>query len=528
MIFWPLAILTAAVALGCHDGQADVVSPGTDDTGTTWVDADADGYAADTQDCDDTDPAINPGMTEIPGNGVDEDCDGSDAGPTVKLAEAASTWEGQPYSQTGYRVSNVGDIDGDGTADLAIGAPWELMPGDIVDAPGVVYVVSTDQPGMKDVPATATVGPIHDNWSGIGRSLAGRGDLNGDGYDDLVVGLAESAIPPETQGGRVLVYLGPLSGVLDDDEADTVIECTWADAQLGYGLTLVPDPSTGNDRLVVGAPAGGQDRLGEVYSWDSLPPGNTNEQTASTRILGSQIDASTGYSLAGGQDLDGDGILDLVLSEADRDGAARSSGSVFVLSGPVSGDLDLSVNGTMLSGSGEDGDAGRSLLLLPDTNGDGYADLLVGAPLDPEIDTRGGKVWLIRGPVTTPGDLNDLADAAIQAERGYEWLGRGLASPGDLDDDGLDDLAVGAPRDLYFGGDLPGKVYLFRGTISGTVTGADADLVLQGEHFGDYAGSTLAAGFDADGDGVGDLAVGAPSFGENSQGRVYIMTGLSL
>lgn len=180
-----------------------------------------------------------------------------------------------------------------------------------------------------------------------------------------------------------------------------------------------------------------------------------------------------------------------------------------VISGPLPEFVDLAVGSITLYGSRDAANAGRRLLLA-DTNGDGHPDLRVGGPLDPEVETRGGKVWLVHGPFEEGGQLDDLAAASIQAERGYEWLGQELASPGDLDGDSLPDLAVAAPWDYAYAGDLPGKVYLIHGDLQGTVTGADADLVLQGGHFGDWAGGGLATGFDLDGDGWGDLAGGAP------------------
>jgi hypothetical protein len=151
----------------------------------------------------------------------------------------------------------------------------------------------------------------------------------------------------------------------------------------------------------------------------------------------------------------------------------------------------------------------------------------VSATVDGQVDTRGGRVWLLHGPLTEGGLLDDLAAATILPEGGYEWLGDTLASPRDLDGDGLSDLAIGTPRDYFYGADYPGKVYLFPSTLSGTVTGAEAIGVLQGELPGDFAsGNGMAGGFDADGDGLGDLAVGAPMVNGTgtASGRVYVVT----
>lgn len=427
----------------------------------------------------------------------------------------------------GWVVERGGDVDGDGIDDLLVGAPWEAVPGEAVDFPGAVYVVSSDMDSGDLGGATAVLLPDETN-AGTGKSLAGGGDMNGDGYDDVVVGMFSSALPPKTQGGRVLVFLGPVSGVLPESAADLQVESTSHKAQLGYGLGRQVLSGMGPFRLTIGAPAAGEPRPGEVFMWDEVASGEVEDRTADHVLVGSEVDGAFGLAqIVVDVDLTGDGIHDVVVPEMERSALAEDAGTVHLFDGGESGaDVRNASDVTNFESDRVDARAGMALLPHPDANGDGHPDLLVSAPLDPEVDTRGGKVWILHGPLTEGGLLDDMAAAAILPEGGYEWLGRSLASPRDLDGDGLSDLAIGVPRDFYFGADYPGKVYLFPSTLSGTVTGADAIGVLQGELPADYASGGMTGGFDADGDGLGDLAVGAPMVNGTgtASGRVYVVT----
>ena len=187
----------------------------------------------------------------------------------------------------------------------------------------------------------------------------------------------------------------------------------------------------------------------------------------------------------------------------------------------------------VLYGPRQDARVGTTVEALEDINGDGHGDLLVAGHMDPEVEVRGGRAWVLHGPLLTGGGLDAVSFASVRPEGGWEFVGIEATAvgdlDGDLDGDELPDLAIAAPRDTCYGGDLAGKVHLFPGTIAGSHSGADAAMVLQGEVFGDHAGKGLAGGFDADGDGWSDLAVGA--YGHDAAGdqagRMYLATGLT-
>ena len=141
---------------------------------------------------------------------------------------------------------------------------------------------------------------------------------------------------------------------------------------------------------------------------------------------------------------------------------------------------------------------------------------------------NGGKAWLVEGPVVESASLTDAAWSLLP-EHKFDRLGEAVAGLGDANGDGLADLAVSAPRQTSYGVFYPGRVYVFSAPFEGTQTGAEADLVLQGEGIADFAGATLLGGRDLDGDCLPDLLVAAPERDDDGKdaGAVYLLTGLS-
>lgn len=162
-------------------------------------------------------------------------------------------------------------------------------------------------------------------------------------------------------------------------------------------------------------------------------------------------------------------------------------------------------------------------VLADDLDGDGHGDLLVAAYL-------GNRVCRVRGPLAPGAHAIDAVGACLAGERDTDYAGYGIATLGDLDGDGVPDVAVGSIGNGEAGANA-GKVYLLPGTWSAdvdTLAGA-ATATLLGEHAGDYAGLALAAGGDLTGDGAPDLLVGAPGFNNGLDGggggRVYVVAG---
>ncbi len=208
-----------------------------------------------------------------------------------------------------------------------------------------------------------------------------------------------------------------------------------------------------------------------------------------------------GAALAGGQDIDGDGLYDLVVGAPGHDSGGTDAGAFYVFLASASGIEDGS--GSRTDGAAQD-ELGRSLVFLPDTNGDGYADLAAGGPGGDTVST-----YL--------GSSTGLVASTVLAGNSGARFGHALAT-GDFDGDGDDDLAVGAPGE--------DAAYTFQASSTGLSSSTWASLY--GENSGDDFGWSLTGVTDADADGDDELAVGAPGYaGALGTGTTYVFAGTS-
>ncbi len=254
-----------------------------------------------------------------------------------------------------------------------------------------------------------------------------------------------------------------------------------------------------------------------------------------TTIVGpSNPEHELGESLAGGGDVNGDGLDDLLLASPD----IPDGGVVYLVLGPGPGPGSWEVDevaAASFHGIEESDDAGRGLDLAGDLDGDGYADVVIGAPeYSPawEID---GAVFLFLGRETGWELETSLAgaDATWLSEDNTEDAGYAVASGGDIDGDGLDDLVIGAPWDDEVASNA-GEVFVVFGRSVGwsgeeSLSATDASLLGGAEQ--ERLGRALSIAGDVTGDGYDDLIVGASSSldGESATefdfGKVYLIPG---
>jgi hypothetical protein len=250
--------------------------------------------------------------------------------------------------------------------------------------------------------------------------------------------------------------------------------------------------------------------------------GEIDLSTADAKLIGEEALDLAGTSLAAG-DIDGDGIEDVIVGAPWENSYAYQAGAAYLLLGPVTGMVDLSLADAKLVG--EDGSnpwAGESVA-TGDVDGDGVEDILIGAPFGSVSGTSWwGVAYLVLGPVSGEVDLSG-ADAKLEGERRSE-TGESVAT-GDVDGDAVDDVLVGAPNE-HAGGYGAGAAYIVLGPVSGMVDLSLADAKLVGENASDYAGTSLAAG-DIDGDGFDDVLLGASDndAGGSAAGAVYLLYG---
>jgi Ca2+-binding RTX toxin-like protein len=334
----------------------------------------------------------------------------------------------------GSAVAGVGDVDGDGHADFAVGQPG-LNSG----AGGV----SLGRGGARD-----TVGSITDGTSNtvlvgsggfgtLGNVVAGAGDLNGDGFADFAI-----AEPSGT--GRVSIVFGtdagwPATESLSDAASVRLVTgsfLAFAGSALAGGGDMNAD---GFDDLVIGAPgmSSSQGAAWIRFGAATWTPGDQLLGGAGyTRLDGTAVGDQFGSAAAMIGDINGDGFADAVIGAKGMNGGA---GAIFIVLGRASfgATTALTAPGIIrIDGVEAGANAGGALAAAGDVNGDGYDDVLIGR------GAGGGDAWLLLGRASFAAGTTLNSPGVIRFE-GDGTFGRSVAGAGDVDGDGLDDLLIG-------------------------------------------------------------------------------------
>ncbi len=328
----------------------------------------------------------------------------------------------------GFALAGAGDTNGDGFTDVVVGAP---------DGNGIAYVYLGGQAGLSQTPI-ALQGPGAANTH-FGQVVASAGDVNRDGYADVIVTAAGISTG--------YIYLGGAGGIATS--ASTTLSTPAGGGSFGGSASSAGDINgDGFGEVVVGAPTAGT--AGMFYAYLGGPGGLS---TTPAPYASPSSGGGFGYAIAGADDVNGDGYADVLVGANDPTGAA------YVYLG---GETGLSANPvTLTSPAGASGFFGNAVSGAGDLNGDGFGDVIIGAF---EANSGIGGAWVYLGSTTASlTTITPLINPASGSAAAEGWFGATVSEAGDVNGDGLGDVAIGAPENSG----SAGNAYVFLGTATG-------------------------------------------------------------
>jgi hypothetical protein len=381
-------------------------------------------------------------------------------------AQPAQTFHPSDTGDAGFGVDVAGgDWNGDGYSDMLVG-----QTGVNGDPNGRAWAFHGSTRGLDNNVAAFTTSGAADAQGGsrFGHAVACLGDANGDGFSDFAVGAPNFDDGANADEGRVYVYYGDAAGPTDANR-DEFQPANQAGALYGWAVAGAGDVNAdGFCDMIVAAPffTGSHSAEGKVFLHHGASGGLTGVQWSSEPA--DKIGALYGVSVAGVGDMDHDGYADVAVGAAQADGSALTEGAVWLWLGKSSGG-GIETTPVVFEPTNQTGSFFGRTVCGADVQGDGYADLIVGAPSMNDEASDEGAVFVFHGvyiglPSTTPSAIWDPTDQAGAA------FGTGLASAGDVNGDGRTDVIVGAPDfDATTNGN-EGRVYFASGSASGLDT----------------------------------------------------------
>jgi Bacterial Ig-like domain/FG-GAP repeat/RTX calcium-binding nonapeptide repeat (4 copies) len=472
------------------------------------------------------------------------------------------------FDRSGNSASGAGDINGDGFDDLIIGANGADPAG---SQSGTAYVVFGQAGGFPAEFDLSTIngsngfrldGLISGDY--LGFSVASTGDVNGDGFDDLVVGAPRSDPNGNRSGTAYVIFgqAGPFAAALDLTSLDGTNGYRFEGAagldQTGFSVNTAGDVNgDGLDDVLIGTING--DTLGDDAGRSYVVFGSTSAMPAlmtaaglnganGFAITGADPAGHAGFSVSSAGDMNGDGIDDLRIGAPDTDVAANiDAGKTFIVFGQAGGfgaNLDLSTlngaNGFVIEGTAANQNFGFSGSDIGDFNGDGFGDVLIGAPTKSD-PTSAGSAYVVFGQASpfaasiTLASLDGTNGFAIQGIDTGDYTGFSVSGVGDINGDGFDDMLIGVYGGDPNGSDLAGESYLvfghggaFATTLDLSTLPGNGGVMINGATTRDRSGRYVSGAGDINGDGFDDLLVTARSADVGPQadaGETYLVFG---
>jgi VCBS repeat-containing protein len=473
--------------------------------------------------------------------------------------ESAGDW-------SGYSVSGAGDVNNDGYDDFIIGAYKADLNGSNSGSSYVVFGkasgfdASIDLSSLNGRDGFRLDGVNSHDWSG--ESVSGAGDVNGDGYDDIIIG-APGADSRGSDSGSIYVVFGKASGFDASINLSSLngrhgfrLDGVSANDRSGFFVSGAGDVNNdGYDDIIIGAvfadPNGSNSGssyvvFGKASGFDARINLSSLNGRNGFRLDGESAGDYSGYSVSGAGDINGDGYDDIIIGAIYADHNGSNSGSSYVVFGKASGftaSIGLSSlngrDGFRLDGESAGDNSGWSVSGAGDVNGDGYDDIIIGAHYADHDGLSSGSSYVVFGKAsgfTASIDLSSLNGRdgfRLDGVRAGDHSGYSVSAAGDVNGDGYDDIIIGT-----YGADPNGSKSGSSYVVFGKVDGFDASIDLSslngrdgfrldGESAGDRSGYSVSAAGDVNNDGYDDLIIGAPDADPNGDlsGSSYVVFG---
>ncbi len=481
-------------------------------------------------------------------------------------------WEvsgSQPNALLGYSATTAGDVDGDGFGDVIVGA--ELEDSTFVDE-GAAYLYRGSKQGSALTPSWVYRGRQLNAYAG--DAVAPAGDVNNDGYADVLVAVPAWDTPAHANAGKVVVFHGGPNGLSLTPAYELFSPIPAVSQQ--FGISVAPAGDVNGDGfadVLVGAyNAEGGFARGAAFLFQGGAAG-LSATPANTWLGQAGTNAFLGRSVSTAGDVNADGFADVIIGAQGEANPFPGGGNAYVYLGSAAG--VVAVPDTVIRGTANGVRCGQSVSVAGDVNGDGFSDVIVGVPGE---NTNIGKAMIgFGGPqgiatvsnlanplatanestgmiVSTLGDINGdgLADVGV-VSRYANVTGRGrvsvylgartgpqyfgeilthgsdgffglcLATSGDTDGDGFSEILVGTEDTSFLPGQHEGVAYQFKAPKNGLLLSTGGWPRLGGDPGTGY-GSAVAVVSRFDGIDTGKLVIGDPQFG--GAGRVSLHFGL--